>query len=79
MANVWLDQAFGAEQVQKDGGLVRRALADVDKFASRADFRNAAAQLGSAFVFETNTQIVAVFGASEVQYFKPPIIRIAPN
>lgn len=37
--SAWLDQVFDAKQVETEGGVVRRDLADVDKLSSRADFR----------------------------------------
>jgi hypothetical protein len=56
--SAWIDQMFGARQVNK-GGLVRRSRADIDKYASIGEVI-AEAKRRSSHVIESGDQVIVL-------------------
>jgi len=68
MPETWLDQVFKADQVRKAGGVVRRQISDIEdpvNNSSKAEFLKRAKNEGAGIVFETTTQMVAIFERSK--------------
>ena len=60
MASSTWDELFTADQAKRDGGIVRHATSDMSDKEKQA-FTSSAARHGAYVVFETRSQMVAVF------------------
>lgn len=68
MANKYILDIFDADQVDMRGGVVRRAIEDVEKNASRQEFVGEAVKRKAQWVFETSSELIAIFGPYKVLY-----------